>query len=242
VLPVLAVPLLAALAVQAGCDPKGTALAEPGSDGRVPADATVGAATEDGSVEDAFVPQDGWSTGPDGAAPVACDGASGSQCLPPPPTCSGASTGLLYGQSQCAAGLCRWMSTPFDCRTVSPGALCIGGWNGDASLPPDAAAGARDGPCWILAPQGPAAPVVACDVDAGDGGPLCPPPPSQCVDVDGGNTVWLAYFDEGECVSGQCVWQTKYHFCGGNWMDGCVSGACVRSITAPVPVPVPPGP
>jgi hypothetical protein len=135
------------------------------------------------------------------------------------------------------------MTTAFDCAAHGiPGALCIGGWNGDASLPPDAGMGARYGPCWDPAPQGPTPPVVACEVDAGDGGALCPPPPSQCVNgVDGGGAAqWLAYYDNGECVSGQCAWETKFHLCGYSFSAACVSGACIRTITAPVPIP--PGP
>jgi hypothetical protein len=48
---------------------------------------------------------------------------------------------------------------------------------------------------------------------------------------------WLVYYDNGECVAGQCAWEAKYHYCGGVFGSGCAQGACVgMSITAQAPL------
>src|SRR5258706_9317951 len=56
-------------------------------------------------------------------------------------------------------------------------------------------------------------PTISC----ADAGMSCAMPPSVCADAN-----WLAYFDDGECVDGQCRLITKYYFCD----TGCNGGSC----------------
>jgi hypothetical protein len=42
---------------------------------------------------------------------------------------------------------------------------------------------------------------------------------------------WLVYYDQGNCVSGLCEWQTRYFECNSG---ACSNGACpLPQITAP---------
>jgi len=62
-------------------------------------------------------------------------------------------------------------------------------------------------------------PPLACDADAGGEARLCPPPPSVCAD-----TSTLVYYDNGQCVSGQCTWDKRSVRCSLPnvcWIDGC---------------------
>jgi hypothetical protein len=210
---------------------------QPGPGQRVAADATVGDATGVAYALDAFAvqPPDGpWSSGPDGAAPIACDVDPASQCPPrPAPACVDPKVALVFGNVGCVSGVCSWIVARVDCSGENHLGRCIGGTGGpDASLPLDAGPGQRSGPCFLPAPAAATPPVVSCDADGGNDGGLCPPPRSQCLN-SGSAYDWLVYYDNGECVSGQCVWQTNYHYCGNTGQGVCNGGACVSSITAP---------
>lgn len=63
-----------------------------------------------------------------------------------------------------------------------------------------------------------------CSIDAGDAGPMCYPPRSACADSD-----WQVYYDNGRCVSDQCVWDVKFYSCSG----GCMSGSCTTHSSTP---------
>jgi hypothetical protein len=65
---------------------------------------------------------------------------------------------------------------------------------------------------------GPAPTPVACDVEAGESSAPCPLPPSQCASSSS-----LVYYDDGQCVSGQCVWDRHYIACT---QVSCFNGAC----------------
>jgi hypothetical protein len=51
----------------------------------------------------------------------------------------------------------------------------------------------------------------------------CGFPPSACADGR-----WLVYYDDGRCVSGQCVWEERYIDCS---PLGCFYGACRVPVT-----------
>jgi hypothetical protein len=70
---------------------------------------------------------------------------------------------------------------------------------------------------------GPAPLPVACDVEAGESAAPCPLPRSQCA-----SSSWLVYYDDGQCVSGQCVWDMRYIAC--NQLT-CFGGACQTPVT-----------
>jgi hypothetical protein len=217
------------LAALLSCSDRGSASSSPGEGGAVPlvaADATVGGAMEDGSPPEAGVvitppPDSGLSTGPDGAAPVPCDvdAAPATQCRVAPTDCTNDAGGVLYTGGWCVSGTCNWLAQPFTCR---------GGDTGNRCAPPGASQGEAvidDAGTWVVSegclqpvPPAPPPPQVSCTAGSGDAA-LCPPPRSACLD-----SAWLVYYDQGECVAGQCSWQVRYGYCGGN---GCVSGACV---------------
>jgi hypothetical protein len=98
--------------------------------------------------------------------------------------------------------------------------------SGDAWSPPvqarDAAAGVSLDATTLDA-AGPDPTARACNAAADDGG-LCPLPPSTCADRR-----WLVYYDNGQCVSGQCTWGKRYLDCG---TIGCFFGACQYPPTA----------
>jgi hypothetical protein len=51
-------------------------------------------------------------------------------------------------------------------------------------------------------------PQRACgDLDAGDAGDPCAPPPGGCTGS------YQYYYDDGVCTNGQCAWQTKFYYC-----------------------------
>ena len=70
---------------------------------------------------------------------------------------------------------------------------------------------------------GPAPTPVACDVEAGESAAPCPLPRSHCA-----SSSWLVYYDNGQCMSGQCVWDRRYIAC--NQLT-CFSGACQTPVT-----------
>jgi hypothetical protein len=102
---------------------------------------------------------------------------------------------------------------------------------GDASsmfIPiPDAARGAGDLGLGLdatdLDAAGPDPSPLACDADAGSDAGLCPPPHSECADSE-----WLVYYDNGQCVSGQCTWEKRYVECS---IVSCFGGACQAAPT-----------
>jgi len=64
---------------------------------------------------------------------------------------------------------------------------------------------------------------ASCDGDAGDAAGFCALPPSTCAD-----SRWLVYYDDGQCVSGQCAWEKRYIDCAS---IGCFYGACRVPLT-----------
>jgi hypothetical protein len=80
------------------------------------------------------------------------------------------------------------------------------------SAPAQDAAGATDAHVAVDATNLDAAlpdpPPHACDADAESEAGLCPPPPSVCADMYS-----LVYYDNGQCVSGQCVWEKRSMSC-----------------------------
>jgi hypothetical protein len=72
----------------------------------------------------------------------------------------------------------------------------------------------------LEAPDAPAAPVVACGADAGDGG-ACPLPPSKCLDGR-----WLESYVNGTCVDGTCQWWRIYHDCQAEGGSFCSVDRC----------------
>jgi hypothetical protein len=129
------------------------------------------------------------------------------------------------------AGSCQWQKQDVDCAFV--GATCgtapsqDGG--GDAAVE---LLTFRKGDvigCVLPAPPAPAPPQVSCDEDASGDAALCSPPASVCAD-----DYWLVYYDNGQCVSGQCTWQTPQHYCD----YGCIDGACRSRPTVPANPPI----
>jgi len=92
---------------------------------------------------------------------------------------------------------------------------------------PDVSAGGGDPGVGLdatdLDASGPAAPAVACDVDAGGDSGLCPPPSSVCAD-----STWLVFYDNGQCVAGQCTWEKRYIECVVGW---CIRDGCQAPVT-----------
>ena len=81
---------------------------------------------------------------------------------------------------------------------------------GDASAEADSVSPPKNPPPVVTPPM------VSC----ADAASSCAMPPSVCADSS-----WLAYFDDGACVDGQCHLVTKYYFCE----TGCSKGACIHS-------------
>jgi hypothetical protein len=231
--------LLAALVVQA-CDDRAASSSAggPSSAQHLLADATVGAATDaaqEWNALDSAVPVEEagapigpppgaiLSPGPDGAAPVACDldAAAGTQCKVAPSDCNDGG-GVYYSGGWCIDGTCEWQTSPLQCASTAgdsiPGASCA---------PPGSPAAAGpfldDSGAWFVSVGcrypivGPPPPQVACDADGGADAGGCALPRSVCATGS-----WLIYFDQGECVSGQCQWQKQYASCP----YGCSNGAC----------------
>jgi hypothetical protein len=228
------------------CGDRGSASSSPARAGGeagpgaiVAADATVGGATEDSSrhtylPEASAVigppPDSGLSTGPDGAAPVACDAdaAPATQCTVAPTECADGG-GVLYTGGWCVAGTCNWLPYSITCSggEVAPGGRCAP--PGTPTTP--GAVVIDDAGTWVVArgcmqavPAAPPPPQVSCPASSG-GSDACPPTRSQCV-----SSQWLVYYDQGVCVGGQCSWQERYASCSGS---RCVSGACLGVGTPP---------
>jgi hypothetical protein len=161
---------------------------------------------------------------PDPNAPVrACtEGAIGDPGMCPLIALGCADASLLeyYGNGRCVSGRCSWQKGTVDCTTAN--GTCVDSVNVDeAGADADIFfVGLTDagGGCMVHLPPEPDPPPVACGAEAGDDAGPCPLPPSTC-----GDSQWLVYYDDGQCVAGQCVWQKRHRGCGGG---GCFKGAC----------------
>jgi hypothetical protein len=203
------------LVVQACTDrAPASSAAEPDSGSQATTVGAVGAAT-DGPFS--FI----LSGGPDDAAVVACDrdAATAAQCSVPPPQCSDG-LGVFYSGGYCIHGRCEWQVTTIQCsggeapeggRCAPPGVSAASG----AILDEAGAWYASSGCLYPIVESPP--PQASCDADGGADSGDCPPPRSVC-----GAGGWLIYFDQGECVAGQCAWQKQYTHC----QYGCSNGAC----------------
>lgn len=173
------------------------------------------------------------TTGPDGAPPIACDvdAAPMTQCTVAPREC-GDGGAVAYSGGWCVGGTCRWLARNTTCtggadqlasRCAPPGSPTASG----AAFADDAGTWAVSGPCLVPVPAPPSPPQVSCDGSGGGDAGVCPPPRSVCV-----SGLWLLFYDQGECVSGQCSWQERYVVCA----DGCASGACIIGVATPPPM------
>ena len=121
---------------------------------------------------------------------------------------------MTYSANGCFSGACFWSRYDVDCSRYDGGS-CIGGWgfNGGLSLSDEGGLQANINGCLVPKGQPPAQPVVPCDADAGAGAgvdaALCVPPPSFCLESSSLGR-WLLYYDNGRCVSGQCVWDLRW--------------------------------
>lgn len=178
-----------------------------------------------GSVNDATI---GSGSGALVLPPSTPCASTGLACPPPPPDCADSHTAILYGGT-CTSGFCKWQASTYDCSAFD--ASCIGAARADAGFDVPAV----DGSAWINgegcllgAPVGGAPLAASCDADASPGVIVCPPAPSTCLD-----SRWLVYYDDGQCVGGQCEWQQRDHFCTG----GCRASACAPIATTAPPPP-----
>jgi len=64
---------------------------------------------------------------------------------------------------------------------------------------------------------------ASCGGDAGGDAGFCGLPPSRCAD-----SRWLVYYDDGQCILGQCAWEKRYVDCAA---IGCFYGACRVPVT-----------
>jgi hypothetical protein len=118
-----------------------------------------------------------------------------------------------------------------DPDTSDTGPAAVPDAAGDADTPVVDVADATDNTLGVgldatdLDAAGPNPPPSACAEDAGNDAGLCPPPRSVCADQ-----TWLVYYDNGQCVSGQCTWEKRYIRC--SVALACWFGACQGSITA----------
>jgi hypothetical protein len=150
--------------------------------------------------------------------PVTACATSGPPCPPPPPACESPSVAVLYYDGQCTAGLCAWQTESVDCWVAD--ASCVGPAGYEAGLDvlvSDGSASVNASGCLLQAPSAQEPPPSACDVDAGLDAGVCPPPASVCNDSS-----WMVYYDDGQCVAGQCSWEIREQYCP----DGCRSGGC----------------
>jgi hypothetical protein len=155
---------------------------------------------------------------------TACEVDATDPCPQPPSACTDAGLAVVYSGGGCTSGSCVWQKSNVNC--VAAGGTCAdrarrdGGDAGelqDAS-PPDGSVWVTANGCMVPAPAGPDPLPVACDVDASAEGGVCPPPPSVCASSE-----WIIYYDDGQCVSGWCVWRKEHTSCGGM---SCSGGAC----------------
>ena len=212
---------------------------------RGPGDASVVAVTTNGTDDGAAgVLDDGGADGaPDGPSLGASYGPDpalrmcdlnvhpySTQCPSPPSVCLDARFAVNYLNGNCVSGACTWQKVDNDCARYD-GGTCIGG-PADAAVTSPVDGGLLGAAYGCAVPLGPAPapPAIACDVDASADAASCPLPPSVCVRASPG---FLLYYDNSECVSGQCVWQVRSHACP----YGCYAGACSGPPTAPVVPP-----
>jgi hypothetical protein len=133
--------------------------------------------------------------------------------------CSGSPrTAIVSEQSLDAASSAFVLGGPGMCAgpATADGGVADGGYDGPSA--PDGSVWVTLYGCLVPAPAGPDPPVAPCDDDASAEGGICPPPPSVCADP-----AWLVYYDNGQCVAGQCVWQKEHTTCHG---VGCSAGSC----------------
>jgi hypothetical protein len=201
----------------------------------LPVDSTL--STEDTSNESADADQtdaaQAWGPDPP-TTPCDPEAATFPQCPLPPAVCADSRWLVGYGAGPCVAGRCAWPKFDVDCMKV--GGTCAAAPSQDAgdedaqvafvALNPRAGSG-----CLIPAPLGPPPPQVACDGDGGVDAALCSPPPSACA----ADSDWLIYYDNGQCVAGQCAWETRRVYCN----YGCDSGGCLSRPTVPAPLALP---
>jgi hypothetical protein len=234
--------VLAALSLAACGSPRSTDSGAP-QDHYVPADATVNdvdadlqitgfeASAADGLAPDG--PAQGAAFGPD-PSPQACDGGP-RQCIADP-VCLDPRFAVTYPTGQCVSGSCVWRKADLDCAGFDGGA-CVGGTydSGVADLGDAGRLGIFHG-CALPLPPPP--PAVACDAEASTDGGVCAPPHSVCalqsplVGDQGSAAPLLYYYDDGQCISGQCTWVLRAMPCA----YGCSAGACLFPFGTPPPV------
>ncbi len=211
---------VAAVSLLAGCGGSTRLSSAPPPDAGGPSlDATVVTAGDDSST--VVVGSDGAidsaALGPDPPATACSTDASG--CPSPPPACVNSYTAVDYSEGVCTTGQCVWQKNDLDCQEV--GGTCVGSEGADAGIDiadVDGSAWVNIRGCKVTAPAQPAPPQTACDGAASPEGGVCPPPASTC-----SSTLWLTYFDDGQCVAGYCSWQERSHYCQG---EMCGGGAC----------------
>jgi hypothetical protein len=232
-----------------GCGSSSGAKAIPSSGSIV--DATVGpdgTADDDGSASSdsgssgsfmADAPGPGRDYGPDAATSRPCDAGAGvftSQCVPnPPPVCAEGRYSVNYLDGTCtASGLCTWTKYDLDCFEFE-GGVCVGGLDaGFFPSSPEAGLFANANGCQVPVAASLAPPAIGCDMDAAFDAGSCPPPHSICMGTAGSGESYeteMVYYDDGECVGGQCFWQLGLVRCPG----GCYNGGCVAPTTTPPP-------
>jgi hypothetical protein len=151
---------------------------------------------------------------------MTCDGGAG-QCPLPPSSCDDAGVAVTYQGAYCNAGICSWHATALDCTSVG-GTCAPGSGEGIVDGGTDAEGGvwARTNGCLVLVPS-PAPPATPCSTSA-DASDVCPFPQSVCAD-----SKWLVYYDNGRCVAGSCVWETRYTACP----MSCTGHDCMLPVT-----------
>jgi hypothetical protein len=228
-----AVGVWASLVVLMGCHDAVSSGAGDGSTTASVSDATVSGpdASGDTTAPDADDEAgDSQPFGPD-PPPSPCVFDAAVPCRQAPSVCSDSRWLVMYSPGSCLGGSCQWQKNDIDCTVV--GATC-------GTAPPDAGAGDAQvafisvGPvggsgCIVPAPPGPDPAPMACDVDAAADAAVCALPPSVCADDT--DHRWLVYYDDGQCVAGQCAWQKLRTYCA----YGCADGACLGRPTEPPP-------
>ena len=181
--------------------------------------------------DDAGVVGEAWGPHP---PTTACVEGDSSACLRTSNQCADSRWLVTYFNGTCAAGYCQFSKEDVDCA-VQTGGTCgpapTDGGQGDAQVQFIRVASRSGSGCIVPAPPGPDAPATVCDDDAGIDAALCAPPPSVCADDEG--SYWLVYYDNGQCMAGQCAWQKIRKYCS----NGCWDGACASGPTAPIVAP-----
>jgi hypothetical protein len=174
----------------------------------------------------ASVPPFGPDPPPQTCASVPLDGAT-TLCPLPSPVCFDARYAVFYdygNDGTCVSGACSWLKVDVDCY-LHDGGSCVGGFgDGGVSSSADGGLSIIDRGCLVPLGPAPLPPVVECDADASADAGICAypsnddaQPPSVCLGLNE-----LVYYDDGECVAGQCAWQLRSEWCP----NGCTSGAC----------------